>query len=87
MSRRRPPPEELDEDDEEEDEDEEDPDDPVEYFVDVVLEDCVRTSVPNWAQSEQTSISAPSTLTVVGDAVSAPHISHCGIGGLCHGAQ
>jgi hypothetical protein len=48
----------------------------VEYFVEV-LEDCwVFTSVPKSAQSSQTSSSAPSTFTVFGDAVSAPHISH-----------
>jgi hypothetical protein len=48
----------------------------VEYFVDV-LEVCwVFTSVPKSAHSEQTSSSAPSTFTVFGSDVSAPHISH-----------
>ncbi len=50
--------------------------DAVEYFVDVELEDCWRTSVPNSVHSLQTSSSAPSIFTVVGDCVSAPHISH-----------
>jgi hypothetical protein len=75
MSRRRRPPEDppLDEDvpppEDELDED-------VEYFVLVVLEDSVLTSVPKSAQSSQTSISAPSILTVFGDETSLPHISH-----------
>jgi len=48
----------------------------VEYFVDE-LELCwVRTSVPKSAQSSHTSSSAPSTFTVFGEDVSAPHISH-----------
>jgi hypothetical protein len=63
-------PDESDPDDE--DEDEED----VEYFVDVEAVSWVRTSVPKSAQSPQTSSSAPSTLTVFGDPVSVPHISH-----------
>ena len=51
--------------------------DPVEYFVDVLeLDDFVFTSVPKSVQFEQTSSFAPSTLTVFGDDVSAPHISH-----------
>ncbi|GAA0658700.1 hypothetical protein GCM10009019_23860 [Salarchaeum japonicum] len=48
----------------------------VEYLVDVADDDWVFTSVPKSAQSSQTSSSAPSTLMVLGDAVSAPHISH-----------
>jgi len=53
--------------------------DPVEYFVDE-LEDCwVFISVPKSAQSLQTSSSAPSILTVLGDDTEAPHISHCTI--------
>lgn len=48
----------------------------VEYFVEVLEEDDVCTSVPNSVQSSHTSSSAPSTLTVFGFAVSAPHISH-----------
>lgn len=72
----------LDEaDDDDEDEDEEpadaDPDPlPVEYFVDVLEADSVRTSVPKSAHSSQTSISAPSMRTVVKDGTSLPHISH-----------
>jgi hypothetical protein len=60
------------------DEDEEDelPDEEVEYFVEVELESCVLTSVPKSEQLSQTSNSAPSTLMVLGDPVSAPHISH-----------
>jgi hypothetical protein len=76
MSRRRRPPDELDEpEDPPLDEDELD-DELVEYFVDVL--DCfwVFTSVPKSAQFEQTSSSAPSTFTVFGSDVSAPHISH-----------
>ncbi|GGN23183.1 hypothetical protein GCM10009021_25980 [Halarchaeum nitratireducens] len=74
MSRRRrrdPPdefPPELD--------DPEDSPDEVEYFVEVEEDDSVFTSVPNSVQSLQTSSSAPSTLMVLGFAVSAPHISH-----------
>ena len=49
----------------------------VEYFVDVLeVEPGVFTSVPNPVQLEQTCSFAPSTLMVVGDDVSAPHISH-----------
>jgi hypothetical protein len=48
----------------------------VEYFVEVAEESWVLTSVPKEAHSSQTSSSAPSTLTVFGDAVSVPHISH-----------
>jgi len=58
------------------DEDEDDPDEDVEYLVDVELVSCVSTSVPKSAQLSQTSNSAPSTFTVLGDPVSAPHISH-----------
>ena len=60
-------------------EDEELPDEEeeVEYFVDVEpLSCCVLTSVPKSAQLSQTSNSAPSILMVLGDPVSAPHISH-----------
>jgi len=79
MSRRRRPP--PDEPDEPEDRplDEEEPvddEDPVEYFVDVLDFCWVFTSVPKSAHSEQTSSSAPSTFTVFGSDVSAPHISH-----------
>ena len=49
---------------------------PVEYFVDVVLVDSVLTSVPKSEHSSHTSSSAPSTFTVLGVDVSAPHISH-----------
>jgi hypothetical protein len=48
----------------------------VEYFVDVLDDVCVRTSVPKSAQLSHTSSSAPSTFTVFGCDVSAPHISH-----------
>jgi len=48
----------------------------VEYFVEVLELLCWRTSVPKSAQSSHTSSSAPSTFTVFGEAVSAPHISH-----------
>jgi hypothetical protein len=55
----------------------EDPDDElVEYLVDVLPESWVVTSVPNSAHESQTWSSAPSILTVLGLAVSAPHISH-----------
>ncbi|AXR77772.1 Transcription factor MBF1 [Natrarchaeobaculum sulfurireducens] len=48
----------------------------VEYFVEVLeLAGCL-TSVPKSVQFEHTSSSAPSTLMVFGDDVSAPHISH-----------
>jgi hypothetical protein len=50
--------------------------DPVEYFVEVVLDSWVWTSVPKSTQLSHTSSSAPSTLMVLGDDVSAPHISH-----------
>jgi len=57
-----------------------DPSDPeellVEYFVAVLELSCVRTSVPKSAQSSHTSSSAPSTFTVFGEDVPAPHISH-----------
>jgi hypothetical protein len=84
MSRRRPPPEELPADPLERDPDDWDPpllledwlEELVEYFVEP-LELCwVFTSVPNSAQSSQTSSSAPSTLIVFGEVVSFPHISH-----------
>jgi len=50
--------------------------DPVEYFVEVVVDPSWRTSVPKSVHSSQTSNSAPSTFTVLGEDVSAPHISH-----------
>ena len=62
----------LDDDDEELLEDEE----LVEYFVDEELASWVLTSVPKSEQLSQTSNSAPSTLIVLGELVSAPHISH-----------
>lgn len=53
------------------------PEDPlVEYFVDVLELFSERTSVPKSAQLSQTSSSAPSTFTVFGEPVFAPHISH-----------
>ncbi|GGM66803.1 hypothetical protein GCM10009017_16140 [Halarchaeum rubridurum] len=75
MSRRRrfEPPDELPP---EPDDPEDPPEDDVEYFVEVEDDDSVFTSVPNSVQSLQTSSSAPSTLMVLGFAVSAPHISH-----------
>jgi hypothetical protein len=48
----------------------------VEYFVEVLDDSCVRTSVPKSVQSSHTSSCAPSTFTVFGEDVSAPHISH-----------
>jgi hypothetical protein len=51
-------------------------DEDVEYFVDVELVSWVLTSVPKSEQLSQTSNSAPSTLMVLGEPVSAPHISH-----------
>ena len=60
-----------------EDEDEEVPDDDeVEYLVDDEELSSVLTSVPKSEQLSHTSNSAPSTLTVFGEPVSAPHISH-----------
>jgi hypothetical protein len=79
--RRRLPPPELDDDDDELEDEEDDED--VEYFVLVVLpESAVLTSVPKSVQSPQTSNSAPSTFTVLGVGVSAPHISHWTIPGI-----
>jgi hypothetical protein len=80
MSRRR----ELDDCDDSDDEDEEDdedlPDeDEVEYLLEELDDDSVRTSVPKSLQSSQRSSLAPSTLTVVSDDLEAPHISHWGI--------
>jgi hypothetical protein len=73
--RRRDPPE--DPPDDEDDEESLDPsDEEVEYFVAVELDSWVFTSVPKSVQLSQTSSSAPSTLIVLGLAVSAPHISH-----------
>jgi hypothetical protein len=81
MSERRPPPLSLspplvDEDEDEDEEEDEDDADDVEYFVDVEAASVVSTSVPKDAHWSQTSSSAPSTLTVFGDGVSVPHISH-----------
>jgi len=73
--RRRLPPDPEDPVDPPLDDDELD-DELVEYFVDVLDFCSVFTSVPKSAQSEQTSSSAPSTFTVFGSDVSAPHISH-----------
>ena len=76
MSERRDR-EELELDPEPDEDDEELPDEEdVEYLVDVELVSWVVTSVPKSAQLSQTSNSAPSTFTVFGDPVSAPHISH-----------
>jgi hypothetical protein len=76
----RPPPAVVPDDPCEVDEDDEDEDDPddadVEYFVDVDEGSSVCISVPNSAQSSHTSSSAPSILTVFGEPVSVPHISH-----------
>lgn len=68
--------EELDEDDDADDSEEELDDEEVEYFVEVELDSWVLTSVPKSAQLSHTSNSAPSTLMVFGEPVSAPHISH-----------
>jgi len=51
-------------------------DDPVEYFVEVVEVSVRVTSVPNSVHSSQTSSSAPSIFTRLGEAISVPHISH-----------
>jgi hypothetical protein len=48
----------------------------VEYFVDVEELSSVRTSVPKSVHSSQTSSSAPSIFTRLGEATSFPHISH-----------
>ncbi len=76
MSRRReePPDDELD--GEEEEDDPLDPLDDVEYFVDADDDSWVFTSVPKSVHSSQTSSSAPSILTRLGDETSFPHISH-----------
>jgi hypothetical protein len=78
MSDRRdelPPPPELADD--ERDPDPEEPEsEEVEYFVEVEEVSVVLTSVPKEAHWSHTSSSAPSTLTVFGDGVSLPHISH-----------
>jgi hypothetical protein len=77
MSRRRwEDPPELDEEDDPLEELDDDPDDEVEYFVEADEEDCCLTSVPKSVHSSQTSSSAPSTLTRLGELVSLPHISH-----------
>jgi len=75
MSRRRLelPPDELDADELEED----DPLEDVEYLVDVDEEESsVFSSVPKSVHSSQTSSSAPSIFTRLGDETSLPHISH-----------
>lgn len=82
MSRRRRDPDELDDPDDPDEplEDEDVPlDDDVEYLLVDPDDDCWRTSVPKSLQSLQTSISAPSTFTVVIEDTSFPHISHCDI--------
>jgi hypothetical protein len=77
MSRRRPPPDDEEELDDELDDDElDEPLDDVEYFVDVEDELSVLTSVPKSVHSSQTSSSAPSIFTRLGDETSLPHISH-----------
>jgi len=80
MSDRRDDPEELDDvvpvEDDDPDPELPDEDDPVEYFVDVLDESACVTSVPNSVHSSQTSSSAPSIFTRLGDPVSVPHISH-----------
>ena len=76
MSERRDREEVEDALDDEDEEDDELPDEDVEYLVEVELASCVLTSVPKSEQLSQTSNSAPSTLMVLGDPVSAPHISH-----------
>jgi len=48
----------------------------VEYFVDVAELSSVCTSVPKSVHSSQTSSSAPSIFTRLGEATSFPHISH-----------
>jgi hypothetical protein len=83
MSRRRRVDDDEDEDEDDEDEDDAFPDDDeVEYLLDELDDDSVRTSVPKSLQSSQRSSSAPSTLTVVSDDFEAPHISHWGIPSL-----
>jgi hypothetical protein len=76
--RRREDPPELDapEDDDPPEDPDDESDDEVEYFVEVDDEDCWVTSVPKSVHSSQTSSSAPSTLTRLGELVSLPHISH-----------
>ncbi len=79
MSRReREEPPELDDDDDEDDEEEslDELDEDVEYLVDAPEEVCCFTSVPKSVHSSQTSSSAPSTFTRLGELVSFPHISH-----------
>jgi hypothetical protein len=79
MSRReREDPRELDDEEEDDEEDEslEELDEEVEYFVDAPEEVCCFTSVPKSVHSSQTSSSAPSTFTRLGELVSFPHISH-----------
>jgi hypothetical protein len=50
--------------------------DDVEYFVDVLEESAWVTSVPKSVHSSQTSSSAPSIFTRLGELTSFPHISH-----------
>jgi hypothetical protein len=77
MSRRRwEDPPELDEVDDPPEELDDEPDEDVEYFVEADDEDSCLTSVPKSVHSSQTSSSAPSTLTRLGELVSLPHISH-----------
>jgi hypothetical protein len=78
MSRRRLEPLFAEPDDDEFDEEDElDPLDEVEYFVEVDDEESsVLSSVPKSVHSSQTSSSAPSILTRLGDETSVPHISH-----------
>lgn len=78
MSRRRldPPLDELAELDFDDD-DELFPLDEVEYFVEVEDEESfVFSSVPKSVHSSQTSSSAPSIFTRLGEETSVPHISH-----------
>jgi hypothetical protein len=57
----------------------------VEYLVEVCEDPpCGLTSVPKSVQFSQTSSSAPSTLIVFADDVSAPHISHWTIPSVCN---
>jgi hypothetical protein len=78
MSRRRPPPPAEDDDPDEllDEEELDDPLDDVEYFVEVDDESSVLTSVPKSVHSSQTSSSAPSIFTRLGEETSLPHISH-----------
>jgi hypothetical protein len=81
MSRRRRLLDDPEEPDDPDEDSEESDDEPVEYLVLDEDDESVFTSVPKPAQESQTCISAPSIFTVLGDEVSAPHISHCGMRG------